>query len=138
MRTGTKRRYFIRCFAAIALLPAMTLPLAAQTASSQAYSFSTFAGYSRTASVDGAGSDAQLIEPGGVTVDTNGNLFVTDTFSYTVRKITPAGVVTTIAGYPPVSTYPSELRLIMAAICMWRTMRRTSSGELRRMAPIGS
>lgn len=35
---------------------------------------------------------------GGVVVDGDGNTFVADTMNHTIRRITPAGVVTTIAG----------------------------------------
>jgi sugar lactone lactonase YvrE len=47
-------------------------------------------------SVDGTGSAARFGSPGGVALDSANNVYVTD--GYTIRKITPAGVVTTIAG----------------------------------------
>jgi len=54
-----------------------------------------------TGSADGAGSAARFYWPTGVAVDTNGNVFVTDTFNDTIRKIAPVGsnyLVTTISG----------------------------------------
>ncbi len=51
-------------------------------------------------SANGTGNTARFHGPEGVAVDEHGNVFVADTFSYTIRKITPAGVVTTIAGLP--------------------------------------
>src|SRR5438874_2051652 len=48
--------------------------------------------------VDGPGSAAQFYYPFAVAVDSGGNVYVADTYNYTVRKITPAGVVTTLAG----------------------------------------
>lgn len=47
-------------------------------------------------SVDGTGAAARFYAPQGVGVDSSGNVYVND--YYTVRKITPAGVVTTLAG----------------------------------------
>ena len=51
-----------------------------------------------TGSADGVGAQATFRFVGGVAVDGAGNVFVTDTVSGTVRRITPAGAVTTIAG----------------------------------------
>ncbi len=46
------------------------------------------------------GSAAEFDEPFGVTVDTSNNVYVADFKNCTIRKITSAGVVTTIAGFP--------------------------------------
>ena len=49
-------------------------------------------------STDGTGSAARFNSPEGIAVDTAGNVFVADTFNSTIRKVTSAGVVTTLAG----------------------------------------
>jgi sugar lactone lactonase YvrE len=74
-------------------------PAAAQSVYSQAYTFSTLAGYAGNGSADGVGTDAQFYKPQGIAVDTNGNIYVADTENCIIRKITPPGVVTTIAGF---------------------------------------
>jgi streptogramin lyase len=50
--------------------------------------------------VDGPGTAARFNSPHGITIDRNGNLYVTDRGSHTVRKIAPDGLVSTLAGTP--------------------------------------
>jgi sugar lactone lactonase YvrE len=54
---------------------------------------------------DGQGSAALFNMPYGITVDSAGNVFVTDSRNHTIRKITPGGKVTTLAGAPLVTGY---------------------------------
>ena len=59
---------------------------------------STLAGNDTIGFKDGTGKAAEFASPFGVAADAVGNVYVADTYNYSIRKITPAGEVTTLAG----------------------------------------
>src|SRR5664280_2591649 len=83
------------------LLPAVLLPglVMAQTTYTP-YTFNAVAteGVPPTGTQNGAASDSRFDHPAAVVTDSHGNTFVTDTNNSTIRMISPAGVVSTIAG----------------------------------------
>ena len=84
---------------------AALLFLLAASLNAQTYMFTKLAGVAGRGpgSTDGMGSAFRFADPYGVAVDGAGNLYVVDTQNSTILKITPGGVVTTLAGTAGVS-----------------------------------
>jgi sugar lactone lactonase YvrE len=75
-------------------------------------SVSTFAGNSLPGLNDNTGTLAEFNYPSAVAVDAQSNVYVADARNKAIRKITPAGVVTTLAGgtlYPNIIGTPSGI-----------------------------
>jgi sugar lactone lactonase YvrE len=97
---------------------------------------STFAGKAGAfASRDGVGADARFGQPLSIAIDADGNLYVEELDWSTIRKITPAGVVTTLA--VRVGT-PGETRAAGAlAVDRAGNLYDVSNGTLLKITPAG-
>jgi DNA-binding beta-propeller fold protein YncE len=62
------------------------------------FGVATLAGSGVGGSADGIGVFAQFNNPMGIAVDRDGNAYIADSGNYTIRKVSPAGVVSTLAG----------------------------------------
>ncbi len=74
------------------------LILVLTTAFSHAQYINTLAGNGTLGFVDGGGTNARFYYPSAVALDASGNIYVAGNYDHSIRKITPAGVVTTLAG----------------------------------------
>src|SRR5437773_394011 len=86
----------LRC-ASVALL-GLLIMLATAFANAQTYTFATLAGEPSIGAADGIGSNARFFNPSGIAVDNSGNFYVADSLNNTIRKMTPNGFVSTLAG----------------------------------------
>jgi len=71
---------------------------------------STVAGLAgQSGHVNATGGAARFSSPRGLALDTEGNLYVADAGNHVIRKITPAGAVSTLAGQPGQAGYANGL-----------------------------
>jgi uncharacterized protein (TIGR03437 family) len=78
----------------------------------------------------GLALSAQLSDPAGVAVDGSGNIYVADSGNHRVRKISPAGVITTLAGTGKQSFSGDGGPAVNAALAMPRGVALDASGNL--------
>lgn len=65
---------------------------------SQYYFVSTYAGNGSQGYVDGITFNARFFRPSSICFDGSGNMYIADWGNHAIRKITPAGIVSTFAG----------------------------------------
>ncbi|MEY4568900.1 MAG: hypothetical protein RLZZ398_339 [Verrucomicrobiota bacterium] len=81
------------------ILSVFTLSSAPFLKAAVSYQWTNFAGKPAGAgNADGTGRNARFDFPGRMAINASGDIFVCDVNNYTIRKITPSGVVTTFAG----------------------------------------
>ena len=71
---------------------------------------STFAGTTTSTGDGGASTQARLVNPTGIAVDSAGNLFIADSQANRVRKVTLAGTITTVPGTANPATRATMVR----------------------------
>lgn len=88
-----------------------------------------------TGSDDGPADRATFNLPLGVATDADGDVYVADTGNNTIRKITPAGTVSTIAGQPAISGFmpgrlPGQLTAPVAVAISGNTLYTTTADAI--------
>src|SRR6266702_4395720 len=149
-----RRRPYVLLLAAIALSACGKIPqsesrrgIESNSLTSASGTLAIFAGVpSGAGSIDGTGSAARFYYPSGVAVDGSGNVYVADMWNSTIRKVTPAGAVTTLAGSAGVSGsadgigsasrfyYPSDVAVDGSGNVY---VADSSSSTIRKVTPAG-
>jgi sugar lactone lactonase YvrE len=95
-----KRRFALPVFAAVGLaaLTGSRVGLAQQTATTGTITTVAGTGQAGVLGDGGPATQARLLFPFGVVVDAAGNLFIADADNNRVRKVSPAGMISTVAG----------------------------------------
>jgi len=87
---------------------------------------------------DGVGTAATFNSPAGITVDAAGNAYVADTGNGAIRKVTPAGVVSTIGANGASFSLPSGITIDSAGTLFIASgnsiYKVTPNGEVSRLA----
>ena len=107
----------------------------------------TFAG-NGIAGFSGDGGQAgpgQLSSPRGIAFDNAGNLYIADTNNHRVRKVTPGGLITTVAGedafplsFPRSVALDAAQNLYIADTANHRILKRTPAGAVSVIAGVGA
>jgi len=99
-RPSHAARWILASYVAMFLAPCFISPAVLSAQSSGTAIITTVAG-GEVSAEDGDGGpaiDAGLNGPYGIAMDSSGNLYVADSVGETVRKVTPSGVISTVAG----------------------------------------
>jgi hypothetical protein len=91
-------RFLLNIALCLGVLAGSGATLRAQSDYATPFTFALLAGAGVSGTSDGTGNAAHFNNPYGVALDSSGNLFVADKSNHTIREVTSAGVVTTIAG----------------------------------------
>lgn len=96
----------------------------------------------------GAATRGSVNAPEGVAVDAAGNLYIADTFDNVVRKVTPDGVISTIAGFgtpgyggdggPAIQAKLNRPRAVAVDANGNVYVADTDNGVLRKIDPVGA
>jgi sugar lactone lactonase YvrE len=89
--------------------------------------------YDQPGTADGAAADARFSSPTDIARDGTGNLYVADHSNHVIRKITPAGQVSTLAGgqFTPLA-FPSRLDVAADG-----TLYIGAQGAVQKISPAG-
>lgn len=104
----------------------------------------TLAGGSTSGFQDGPGSQARFDSPRGVALDNQGNAYVADSGNSSVRSVTPAGNVSTIAGDGTIGSSDSPARfdglagITVDGSTLFVYVADTGNHRIRRLSPSGA